>query len=103
MRRYAIQVFAMVVITFGMASPDSHASTTCEVPTLGPPAVVPLGFNVQPSDLATADFNGDGHLDLAVSVGTDGGFFFVVFPGTATGAFGPAINVPVPPDITVKV
>ena len=59
--------------------------------SFGPVANYPVGRGLS---LATADFNSDGFLDLAVGVEVPGtGYNLRMLFGTGTGAFGPAVTV----------
>jgi type II secretory pathway component GspD/PulD (secretin) len=60
--------------------------------TFKPPTIIALPSGYAPSAIAAADFNKDGHLDLAV---TDEGKAFVsVFLGNGDGTFGPRQDYP---------
>ena len=57
-------------------------------------AQTPITVTGTPVDVAVADFNGDGHPDLAVAIGGFDGMAFQIFLGNGDGTFAPPIVVP---------
>ena len=55
---------------------------------------MPIDVTGQPVDVAVADFNGDGHADLAVALGSFDDTAFLVLLGNGDGTFAPPVAIP---------
>jgi len=100
-RRVHRAIAAGLVAALCFANPRAGRAS-CATPQFNPPLALPLAAGSAPDSVAVGDFNGDGHLDLAV-VNAGPGTVSILLGG-GTGSFGAATNFAVGSDpLSVRV
>lgn len=78
-----------LIVSGGGNLPTTYTVTVNAIPVTFARTDYPIEAGNHPADAITADFNGDGKLDLAVTVGSGGANCVSIMLGNGDGTFGP--------------